>query len=139
MAALSPQDRSRVGYHLGYLAVQPAASLQFGIPRPLQTIFLLELALNNVIDDGYNIQNIQRILGILDGVECRLVAAQDYLPASKLGSLEVRADHPQALELEYNRWAQRLADILGCTMYPYSQRSQEAAGVMGGNVRVRRN
>lgn len=78
-----------------------------------------------------------RILGILDGVECRLVAAQDYLAASQLGNLKPREDHPQALELEYNRWAQRLADILGVPMYPYSQRSQEAAGVMAGNVRVR--
>lgn len=139
MPPLSPQDRARVGYHLGYLNTQPAASIQFGIPRPIQTEFLLQLALNNIIDDGYTMPKILQILGVLDGIECRLQAALDYLPASKLGSLEIRADHPQALEIEYNRWQARLADILGVTPYPYSQRSQEMAGVMNGNLRVRRN
>lgn len=139
MAALSPQDRSRVAYHLGFLSVQPAASIQFGIPRPLETVFLLELALNNIIDDGYNVANIQRLLGILDGIECRMVAAQDYLPASKLGSLEVRPDHIAALLDTYADWAGQLASTLGVPPYPYNRRNQEAAGVMGGNVRVRRN
>lgn len=133
----SPRDRGRIKYHLGYLAVQPAASIQFGIPRPIETMFLIEDAMSQLIDDGWNIENVLRILGILDKIECLLVAALPALAATKLANLEPREDHPQALELEYNRWAQRLADIFGVPMYPYSQRSQEAAGIMGGNLRVR--
>lgn len=139
MAALSPQDRSRVRYHAGFLAVSPAASLSFGIPRPIATLFLVEDAMNHLIDDGFNVDNVLRILGIMDGIECRLVAALDYLPASKLGSLEVRSDHPQALEIEYCRWMARLCDVLGIPPYPYAQRSQQMAGVLGGNIRVTRN
>lgn len=135
--ALQPRDRSRVKYHLGYLAVQAAASIQFGIPRPIQTMFLVEDSMNNLIDDGFNVQNVLRILGVLDTVECHLVETLDYLAANRLGNLEVRPDQAQALELEYDRWSQRLADILGVPRYPYSARNQASAGVAAGNIRVR--
>lgn len=137
MAALTPQDRSRVKYHLGFLAVSPAASLSFGIPRPIATAFLIEDAMNNLIDDGWVIPNVLRILGILDGIECRMVAAQDYLPASKLGSLEVRPDHIEALLETYYDWSGRLGSIFGCPPYPYDRRNQAAAGTLGGNLKVR--
>lgn len=137
MAALSTRDRSRVKYHLGYLAVQPAASIQFGIPRPIETMFLVEDALNYIIDDGWNIQNILRILNILDNIECKMVEGQDYLPASKLGNLDVRPDHIAQLLETYYDWSGKLADILGVPPYPYARRNQ--AAVLGsGNVRVRR-
>lgn len=132
------RDRSRIKYHLGYLAVQPAASIQFGIPRPIETLFLVEDAMNNIVNDGFNVQNVLRLLGVLDNIECRMQGSLDYLPANKLGTLEVRSDMMDAFEREYNRWAQRIADILGVPMYPYSQRAKEAAGVMGGNIPVRR-
>lgn len=137
MAALVPRDRSRVKYHLGYLAVSPAASLQFGIPRPIETLFLVEDAMNNLIDDGFNVENVLRILGVLDGIECKLVEAQDYLVASRLGNLEVNPQNPELLENEYNRWAARLADTFGVPWYPYAIRNQRAAGVVAGNLRVR--
>lgn len=136
MAALLPRDRSRVKYHLGYLAVAPAASLQFGIPRPIETMFLVETAMNYIIDDGFNIENVLRILAILDGIECRMVEGQDYLAATELGNLKPRADQLDALEHEYDRWAQRLGDIFGVPLYPYAQRNQPQNAVE--NVRVRR-
>lgn len=135
--AFTPRDRSRVKYHLGYLAVAPAASIQFGIPRPIETLFLVEDALNNIIDDGFNVQNVLRILGILDGVECRLVAFQDYLAANQLGNLTVNPDKMDNLEQEYIRWQGRLGDILGVPIYPYTRRAMAGAGIYG-NVRVRR-
>lgn len=137
MSALTTRDRSRIRYHLGYLAVGPAASLSFGLPRPINTMFMVEDSMNNLIDDGWNVENVLRIIGILDGIECRLVAAQDYLSASELGSLKVRPDQTQALEIEYCRWMARLADILGVPSYPYSQRAQQMAGMFSGNIRVR--
>ncbi|KKK54507.1 hypothetical protein LCGC14_3083990, partial [marine sediment metagenome] len=43
---LTEAEKERVRYHLGYLQVSAAASIQLGIPRPLQTVFLLEQGLN---------------------------------------------------------------------------------------------
>lgn len=135
MASLDPKTRERVRYHLGYLQVQPSASLQFGIPRPIETSFLIEDAMSNLIDES--VPRVNDLLSTLDLIECKLKQALNFLPAVRVGNTQVRQDHPQALELEYNRWAQRLADVFGVPMYPYSKRSQEAAGD-SGSIPVRR-
>lgn len=134
--ALIAQDRERCRYHCGFLEVSPAASLSFGIPRPIETMFLIEDAMDNLISVA--IPRVLKTLGILDKIECKLEQALDYLPASSIGNIHVRPDHTEALEREYHRWSSRLCDILGVPPYPYSERNRSAAGVMGGNVPVRR-
>lgn len=122
---LTDADKERVRYHTGYLAVSPAASLSYGIPRPLQTVFLLETAMANLIEAA--VARVQHIIQILDDIETKLVEAQDRLAAAKLGELELRTgeagqSEPDLLEREYVRWAMRLADILGVPLYPYAKR-----------------
>lgn len=131
---LSESDKERVRYHLGYLEVQGAASIQFGIPRPLQTVFLLEDAMNNIIANA--ISRVQKILTVLDGIENKLIESQDRLAAKRLDSLELRENEPDQLEREYVRWGHRLADILGVPIYAYSTRYR-AAGNAAGNIPVR--
>lgn len=134
-AVFTPFEKGRIRYHLGYLGVQPAASLQFGIPRPIETIFLVETAMDKVIDDGFTPDKIRQLLGILDNVECLMQATLPNLQAMKMGQLELREDAEDAYEREYNRWAARLADILGVPLYPYAKRNRDA--VDGVNIRVR--
>ncbi len=135
MAALTPQEKSKVRYHLGYLGVSSAASLQFGIPRPLQTIFLLETAMNNLIDDGATIEKVREIIGVMDGIECKMKQGQDFLAANRAGNVEIRKEHIEQLEDEYYRWAGRLADWCGVTRYPYAERNRRMLGY--GSIPVR--
>lgn len=126
MSALSDADKERVRYHLGYLNTSFAASLTLGIPRPVQTLFLVEDAMGLLIP-----QTVPRVLCILDtmdGLETKLRRAVDQLGVSKIGELEL---HPlkdrgqlvtDSLEREYVRWGNRLADILGVPHYPFSAR-----------------
>jgi hypothetical protein len=132
--ALTAEEKMRATYHLGYMGVQSAASLSYGIPRPIQTLFLVEVALNNLMPIFED--KVRRIINIMDGVECRLVDAQERLAASQLDSLKTRADEPQALEIEYQRWGLRLADTLGVPPYYYSTRYKRQPGQRGGNVPV---
>lgn len=119
-APFTADEKARIRYHLGYLNVQDPTGLAFGIPRPLQTIFLVESAMTSVIDAARD--KVRQIIGIMDGIECRLVDAQERLAASKLDTLTMRADEPDALEREYMRWGMRLADQLGVPPYPFSTR-----------------
>jgi hypothetical protein len=131
VAVLTPSERERVRYHLGYLNVQLAGSIQFGLPRPVQTLFILEEAMNQVIFEG--LDRVRRLLKVLDDIECRLIASQDRLAASKLGELETRENEPDLLEREYYRWGGRLADQLGVPFYAYSNRYKQgmsAAGIL---------
>jgi hypothetical protein len=79
--ALTDEERQRVRYHLGYPSVQPAASISFGLPRPQQTLFLVESAMNLLMPVAEN--EVRRIIGVMDGVECRLIDAQGTAPGGR--------------------------------------------------------
>lgn len=132
--ALTTEEKERARYHLGYLQVQPAASIQFGIPRPIQTLFLVESAFSNLLEVAE--PRVRKIIQIMDEIECKLFDSIDVLEASQLGDLHTRENAPGLIDKEYYRWASRLADILGVPLYPYSERFKAFIG--GGNVPVRR-
>jgi hypothetical protein len=130
---LDDSEKERVRYHLGYPEVQPAASIQYGIPRPAQTAFLVELAMNNIIDAA--LPRVRSLLKIMDDIEAKLVDAQDRLAAIQLSDLKLREDEPAQLEREYVRWGMRLADIVGAPIYAYSTRYRIA--MTSGSIPVR--
>lgn len=124
---LSDQEKERVRYHLGYIETSLAATLQYGIPRPQQTAFLLELALERLVDP-FAVERCRGLLNTLDSIECKLRESADYVVAESIGQMKL---HPLAsrgklasdsLESEYVRWAYRLADMLGVPVYAFSQR-----------------
>lgn len=140
---LSSDERYRIKYHLGYLATTTAASLSFGIPRPVETLFLVETAMNNV-PEGFPVAKVRELLGVLDGIETKLIAAQTRLAAESIDSITLRTtkqgeSEPDALEREYRRWGGRLADMLGVPFYPYSERYTTTGGTMAGNVKITRS
>ena len=133
--AFTPEERQKIRYSLGYVNVSPAASINFGLPRPIQTLFLVEQAMDYILPGAED--NVRRILGILDGIECRLVDAQDRLAAKSLDNLTMRVDETDALENEYYRWGGRLADILGVPFYAYSNRYKRHGKGFAGSIPVR--
>ena len=64
---LSVEERDRIKYHLGFLAVSPAASIQLGIARPVQTLFLIEDAMDNLLEVA--VPRVLQQLVILDNIE----------------------------------------------------------------------
>jgi hypothetical protein len=132
---LNDAEKERTRYHLGYPEVQPAASIQFGIPKPIQTAFLVELAMNNLIEMACD--RVRSIIQVMDGVETKLVESQMRLAAIKLDKLELRENEPDQLEHEYVRWGMRLADILGVPIYAYSTRYRGLLGTKAGSIPVR--
>lgn len=136
--ALTAQEKERTRYHLGYGNVEPSASISFGVPAPVQTLFLLEEAMNRMLPEGED--RIRRYLKILDDIECKLVDAQDRLAAKSLGELVLERDHgnePDLLEREYARWGMRLAEHLRVPIYPYAERYKQFAASMAGSIPVR--
>lgn len=121
MASLSDADKERARYHLGYLASSFAASLQFGLPRPQQTMFMVENALAD-LSNPYAVNRVVCILDDLDRIEQRMKLSLDQLGVDTLDKLKLRANLPDLLEREYKRWAGRLADVLGVPFYAFSQR-----------------
>ena len=132
--ALTESDKARAAYHLGYPQVAAAVSISFGVARPIQTLFLLETALNYLLPASED--KVRSILTVMDGVECRLIEAQDRLAAKKIDQLDLRDDEPGQLEVEYQRWGYRLADLLGVPVYAYSTKYRRTGTRSISNVNV---
>jgi len=130
--SLSDTEKVRIRYHLGYPNVTAIASLNAGIPIPLQTLFLVENAMDRVIDEALPI--VRTHIQTLDNIECQLVEGQRNLAVNRLGDMEIRREHLDQLEGEYRRWANRLADTLGVPLYPYSSKLKSTRV---GNMTVR--
>ncbi len=133
--AFTNAEKARIRYHLGYLGVQLAGSVSFGLPRPIQTNFIVEDAMNMVISEHEG--QVRTMVARCDVTEERIFQAQGRLKAESLGEIKLRADECDALEKEYGRWARRLADILGVPLYAFSSKFQGAGGAGGaGNIPV---
>lgn len=131
-AALTDQDKERVRYHLGYMAPSFAASLSFGLPRPIQTMFIVEQAMVQTVEPNA-VARIRCLLDTLDGIEKQLLSVPRALGAERVGNITLRGgdpgkSHGDLLEREYVRWAGRLADVLGAPLYPYSARFGRGRG-----------
>jgi len=130
---LTDAEKERARYHLGYMATSGAASLQLGLPRPAQTVFLLEQAFG-LLSNQDAIDRVRRLLCTLDKIECKLQDALCALQVEAVDALKLRESYPDLLEHEYIRWARRLADVLGVPLYPYADRFK--GKVSSGNLRV---
>ena len=109
-----------------------AASLQLGIPRPVQTMFLLEDAMSLLVND-FALAKMRYYLGVVANIEKKLADSVNKLEVEKVGNITMRGAKrgetgPDLLEREYIRWVKRIADMLGVPPYPYSSKFQSAGG-----------
>lgn len=133
---LSEGEKQRCRYHLGYPALTTAASIAFGVPTLTQTNFLVESALNRLLEAS--LETVRRLIVIMDGIEDRLVEAQERLAAIQLEELHLREDEPEKLEAEYRRWGNRLADVVGAPINPFSLRYRSGGAAAVTSVPILR-
>lgn len=131
--ALSAAERERVRYHLGYQNVEPAASISLGFPRATQASFLVEAAMDRLVDS--TVGRVSQIVALLDRIEGQMAEALCRLTAQQLGELKLRNSNEEPTEQdllarEYRRWAERLADNLGVPLNAYSERFRDDGGGM---------
>lgn len=134
--AISDADKQRARKHLGYMAVRVASSFAFGVPQLTATQYMLESALERVLPVAE--ADVVKLLDRLDCIDEALFQAHGDLFASRVADLEPNLEQPAALELEYARWAQRLADLLGVIPYPFAPRFASMMGGGVGNIRIGR-
>jgi hypothetical protein len=125
-AALTDAEKQRVAYHMGYPGVTSAASVAFGVPLMTQTNFLIYNVLGHLLDSA--IDQVRSISNTMDGIETKLIDAQDRLAATRLEDLYLREDECEALNKQYQNWGYRLSDITGAPVYPYSRRYSGGGG-----------
>lgn len=132
---LTPEEMADIRYHLGYPSVEPAASIQLGIPRVSETQFLLETAMTKVLPQS--LSRVRSVLSQLNCIEQQISNARTRLKAIAVGNIKLNNSEADNLEHEHARWAARMADLLGCPLYPFALRNAEVSNsVAAGNLRV---
>jgi hypothetical protein len=142
--AIGPIDQDRVKFHLGYTSASTAGAIQFGLAIPMQTIFLVDSAMQQM--PAVAIPRVLQLLGILDNlIFGKLVESQDFLIAAQLGKMTLTNSsntnakkgmmHPDLLRKEYRFYCGLLCDTLGVPRYPFSERFNNSGGVGNGTVR----
>lgn len=134
---LSAGEKQRIRYHLGYPALSTAASIQFGQPALTQTNFLIESSLNRLLEES--LEQVRSISNVMDNIETKMIQAQDRLAAIQLEELHLREDEIDKLEREYKRWGYRLADIVSCPVYPFSEKYRSGSSNSVQMISVRRD
>lgn len=129
-------ERERIRYHLGYMNTTQAASISLGIVRPVQTMWLVESAMDLITLEGE--PRVRKLINQLECIEEQMFCATPKLAVVKTGDTELRQDEIDALEREYKRWAQRLADQLGVPLYYWSSKFKNNAGPGISNIPVTR-
>lgn len=135
---LTAEERGKVRAALGYPQVASVGTLAFGIPINLQMNFLIENAMNQVMEDA--LPRARGILGTIDSIEEQLKSATCTLMAQRTGEIELRSGDPgkstpDLLAKERQRWCLLLADIFGVPLYNFS--STGGRNNQLRNVRVR--
>lgn len=127
------EEQARVADYLGFLDLSAAASIQLGFPAASQPLFLVRSALGRVLPEAENL--VRKYLVELDRIDGEMSDARRRLKAKSIGNLTLNPDELRVLRQENKYWAQRLADILGVMLNPYSIRFGSGGG-SGPNLRV---
>lgn len=130
--AFSLTEKEQIRYHMGYLNVAAAASLQFGLPAPVQMLFIVESAMDKILPEAEN--RVRTIISDMETIECQMREGREFLVANRLGDMELRKEHINQLEEEYFRWANRLAGQMGVPLYLYAEKFKAPRSGRGGMI-----
>jgi len=134
-ATLTESEKSAVRRHLGFPETEAVSVYAMGMVIPMQGMFLVDSAMNHLTEAGAS--RTRDLLGVLDGLEKKMLKAACYLTVERIGEIQMRpssgAQGTDLIEREYIRWAKRLSDCLGVPYYPHSEKFSG-----GCNIRVTR-
>jgi len=129
-APLTDDEKSRVRYHMGYPEVRAAATFALGMPATVETAFLIELALNQLTDQGR--ARCRYILSVLDSLDAQMVDNAENLAAEAVGDIKINLREQKHLNYKYDRWVASLSNLLTVPRNPFDQRLTQSGGINVG-------
>ncbi len=130
MTVLTESLKVKIRHFMGYVNVSQIATFVLGTPASLETQFMIETAMNKVLLSA--VPELERILGILDGIEQQSVDDLELLAVNKVGEIDINQGVQRQLVVQYDRWLGALENLLGVPRNPYDKR-QSGGGI---NARV---
>lgn len=117
---LNEDEKVAVRHHLGYLNVAEAATFVLGTPAGVETQFIIEGAMNRVLESA--LPRIRNILIVLEQIEAQMIQDHELLAVESLGEIKVNTREQEKLTARYDYWASALANLLGVYRNPFDKR-----------------
>jgi hypothetical protein len=118
--ALTPPQRARIAYHLGFPGISQATAIALGFPAASHTRFILESALERLLPDYEPM--VLRALTECECIDGQLAdARKNRIQVSSVDTINLRGPGElEDLEDQYSLWTDKLADLLGVVKNPFS-------------------
>jgi len=135
---LTESEKAMTRRHLGFPGTSAVSVYAFGMVIPMQGAFLIESAMDHLTE--HSVARVRQLLGILEGLEVKLLKAVSYLTVESIGAIKMRGAQngmtsTDLIQREYVRWAMKLSDELGQPYYPYASAFMGSGGVT--NLKVK--
>lgn len=126
--ALTPEERGKIRYHLGYPVVAQNTVISLGFPSGGHPAFLVEAAMNDVLPEGEPL--VRRTLSECECIDAQLSdARRNRLQTAAVETIVLRSrDEIEDLEDQLDLWTDKLADILAVPKNPFSHVHQRLSG-----------
>ena len=134
LAVLTEEEKASIRHHLGFMQVAPSTSIFMGFPAATQTSFLVETAMDHIMEAG--VGRIRDDIAECDRIECEIKGARFRLQAKSVEGIDLNPQELTQLKTEYTDWAKRLADDLGVPINAYAAKFQYTGGPMPLNMHV---
>jgi hypothetical protein len=133
-AAISEQQKVRARYHMGYLNVTQAQTFVLGVPAAVQTQFVIEGALNNLLPSA--LPMFEDIMAKLDVTEQQIMDNTPNVAVNRVDEIELREDEFKQLILRYRYWQGSLGNLLGVPPNPFDMRPYLGMGYGNGGAGI---
>lgn len=127
MSQLTDDEKVRVRHHLGYLNIQEAQTFILGIPAGVQTSFIIEGAMNKVLDAALPL--VRRLLATLDTIEGQMVDDAELAAVNGIGDIEINQKEQAQLRDQYDYHRRGLGNCFGVVPNPFDTRFEGGAGI----------
>lgn len=117
---ITEEERVRIRAHLGYMNVKTAATFFLGTPAAVETSYLIEPAIDNVLLSA--VPRLRKYLLALDSILDEMLDNVPTLIAGKVGSIDIDDEAMKKMQAQYVRWQGELANMLGITVNPWDKR-----------------
>lgn len=131
---LTDNERARVRRALGFLNTSSSASISLGVPRLIQPLFLVDLAMNHLLQEGED--GVRGYLVKIEALDERIFQSVTRLAAAEVGEIKLNHREPGQLRTERSYWCKRLADELGVPLQAYSLAQQQSNAVRSVPVQL---
>lgn len=118
--AFTDEEKVRIRHHMGYLNVSSDQTFVLGVPAAVQTQFMIEGAMNKVLDEAENM--VRAHLAELDEIDCQLKSNKGLVEFSSAEEVVINPKSYEKLRQRYWHWQGSLGNLLGCLPNPYDMR-----------------